>query len=161
MKAKIIELATVVGLASFGGLVNTLMARKDGEMLNWKTTIQEMVIAAFAGIVVYHLISGFEMHPNILSAAIALSGLSARGILALLQKTLFQYFPQVKLWVFISITAILLALSGCQTHRTYYEPNEDVIVEIDGRLYGAVQSETDGIPDWSGGKSLKLSGAGL
>lgn len=54
----------------------------------------------------------------------------------------------------ICIVVIILTLAACQTYREYYPPTADTQTQIDGRVYGAVKLERDGIPEWSDNKQI-------
>ena len=65
----------------------------------------------------------------------------------------------------VCCTVMISFVPACQSdiHREYYEPNDSTLTEIDGRKYGAVKQQTikNGVRDYSNGKTLKISGAGL
>lgn len=91
MKAKLIEIATVVTLAAFGGFANTLVGKPRNEPYSWKIALPEIVIAVFSGFLVHYLLMELGATPNIRTVAIALAGYSARGVLAVLHKTVLQH----------------------------------------------------------------------
>ena len=159
------DLFGVVILAGFGGFVRTLTGKNHGEPYNLKIGITEILIAIFAGMLVHWLCREYVVSDNLRTAAIALAGYSARGIMAILDTAIIQrckglakFFGRLPLLLAV---AAMLAVAGCQelTHREYYEPDEVNLVEIGGRHYGPVKVETTrtGVPDWSEGKALNVS----
>ena len=158
---KIFDLLPVVLLAAFGGFAGTLANRKQGEPYTMKKAIQEIIIAVFSGLLIHYILLEYQVGENLRTAAIALAGYSARGVLALLHGLFLDHLKKFKLWLLPAVFCAVLLSAGCQSfsHRTYYEPNDVTMTRIDGRAYGAVQEETthDGMPDWSEGKSLGVS----
>lgn len=171
MKMLMKDLFGVVLLAGFGGFVRTLTGKKHGEPYNLKIGVTEVLIAIFAGLLMHWICREYVVSDNLRTAAIALAGYSARGIMsildiALIQRchTLARFFhrlPLLPLMIAVSAIVVVISLSGCQelTHREYYEPSDVNMVEIGGRKYGPVKVETvkSGVPDWSEGKSLNVS----
>ena len=82
MKNKIVELLPALLLAAFGGFAGTLANRKEGEHLTMKKLITELVIAVFSGLLTYYLLQEYGVSENLRTAAVALAGYSARGVLA-------------------------------------------------------------------------------
>lgn len=168
MKMLVKDLFGVVILAGFGGFVRTLTGKNHGEPYNLKIGITEILIAIFAGMLVHWLCREYVVSDNLRTAAIALAGYSARGIMAILDTAIIQrckglakFFGRLPLLLAVAAAAAMLAAGGCQelTHREYYEPTDVHLVEIDGRHYGPVKVETTrtGVPDWSEGKALNVS----
>lgn len=164
MKNKIVELLPALLLAAFGGFAGTLANRREGEHLTMKKLITELVIAVFSGLLTYYLLQEYGVSENLRTAAVALAGYSARGVLAIVNAIWLHELKRFKLWIAPAAAALAIFSAGCQelTHRSYYEPDETTIVEVNGRKYGAVQEETvkTGVPDWSDGKQLNVSGVG-
>ncbi len=162
MKNKLIEIFSVVGLAAFGGVANTLAGKPRHEPYNWKIALPEIVIAIFSGLMVHYILLELNVSPNVRTVAVALAGYSARGVLAVLHKTVLQHMTGGKAPMILLLAAVLLfGTFGCQTHREYYEPSDVNMIEIGGRKYGPVKSETTGVPAWSEGKRLDVSAAGF
>lgn len=163
MKTLLKDICTVIALAGFGGFIRTLVGKQHGEPYNIKIGVTEILIAIFAGLLVHWLCQEYVISDNLRTAAIALAGYSARGIMAILETAVIQRCKGLaKFFGKLGVIALLLiAVAGCQNlqHRKYYEPNDVTMTRIDGRAYGAVQEETvkDGIPDWSAGKALNVS----
>ena len=84
------EILPAVSLAVFGGLTRTLVGKNLKERYNWRIGITEMVIAGFAGVVLHLLMSEYNISEGYKSAAIALSGYSAREVLGLLRTGLLK-----------------------------------------------------------------------
>lgn len=166
MKTLLKDLFTVIALAGFGGFIRTLVGKQHGEPYNIKLGITEILIAIFAGLLVHWICQEYVISDNLRTAAIALAGYSARGIMAILDTAIIQRCKGLarffgKLPLLPAVAALLLTAAGCQelTHRSYYEPTDVTLTRIDGRASGAVQQETTktGVPDWSEGKSLNVS----
>ncbi|MPM49874.1 hypothetical protein SDC9_96608 [bioreactor metagenome] len=81
---KLLELLPVIGLAAFGGLTRTMAGKSRGEAYSFKIAIPEIVIAVFSGLLIHWLTLDTSMSETLRTAAIALSGYSARSVLALL-----------------------------------------------------------------------------
>lgn len=171
MKMLMKDLFGVVLLAGFGGFVRTLTGKKHGEPYNLKIGVTEVLIAIFAGLLMHWICREYVVSDNLRTAAIALAGYSARGIMSILDIALiqrcralarfFHRLPLLPVIITLSAIAVGISLSGCQelTHREYYEPSDVNMVEIGGRRYGPVKVETvkSGVPDWSEGKSFHVS----
>ena len=165
MKMLMKDLFGVVLLAGFGGFVRTLTGKKHGEPYNLKIGVTEVLIAIFAGLLMHWICREYVVSDNLRTAAIALAGYSARGIMSILDSALIQRchtLALLPLMIAVSAIVVVISLSGCRqelTHREYYEPSDVNIVEIGGRKYGPVKVETvkSGVPDWSEGKSFHVS----
>jgi len=81
---KLLELLPVIGLAAFGGVTRTVAGKKRGEAYSLRIAIPEIVIAVFSGLLIHWLTLDTGWSENLRTAAIALSGYSARSVLALL-----------------------------------------------------------------------------
>ena len=90
MKNKIVELLPALLLAAFGGFAGTLANRKEGEHLTMKKLITELVIAVFSGLLTYYLLQEYGVSENLRTAAVALAGYSARGVLAIVNAIWLQ-----------------------------------------------------------------------
>lgn len=81
---KLLELLPVIGLAAFGGVTRTVAGKARGEAYSFRIAIPEIFIAVFSGLLMHWLTVDSSMSDNLRSASIALSGYSARSVLALL-----------------------------------------------------------------------------
>ena len=84
------ELIPVITLAGFGGVTNTLAGKKREEKYSFKIAIPEIIIAIFCGLVIHYILLEFHVSDNLRTAAIALAGYSARGVLMILNKVFFH-----------------------------------------------------------------------
>lgn len=82
---KLLELLPSILLATFGGLARTLVGKQRHEKYNWKIGLTEIIIAAFAGVMIHFLLSTFSIPDGCKSAAVGIAGYSAREILNLLR----------------------------------------------------------------------------
>ena len=156
MKMLMKDLFGVVLLAGFGGFVRTLTGKKHGEPYNLKIGVTEVLIAIFAGLLMHWICREYVVSDNLRTAAIALAGYSARGIMSILDSALiqrchtlarfFHRLPLLPLMIAVSAIVVVISLSGCRQELTHRE-------------YGPVKVETvkSGVPDWSEGKSFHVS----
>ena len=79
----LLELLPIIALGAFGGLTRTLAGKRRGEPYKWSIAIPEIIIAVFSGLLVHWVLSDFAISPNLKTAAIALAGYSARGVINL------------------------------------------------------------------------------
>ncbi|MCM8540964.1 MAG: phage holin family protein [Lentisphaeraceae bacterium] len=80
----LLEYASIIFLAAFGGLVRYLTSKPTHEKLKISIVIVEIIVAIFAGLVVSFALSSFSLDPNTQSAAVAIAGYSSRGVLYLI-----------------------------------------------------------------------------
>lgn len=141
MKTLLKELLLVVGLAGFGGFVRTLVGKQRGDPYNLKIGITEVLIAIFAGLLMHWICREYVESDNLRTAAIALAGYSARGIMAILDaavlcrcKSLARFFGKLNL---ILLAAIILLLAaggtGCTGRHEIHTEIADVHLAPVGR----------------------------
>ena len=118
MKQMIRELGMVILLGGFGGFIRTLVGKKRGEPYNLRIGMAEILIAVFAGLLVHWLCREYVQYDNLRTAAIALAGYSARGIMAILDaavisrcKALAKLFGRIGVLLFTAILAVVAG--GC------------------------------------------------
>ena len=80
-----LELLPSVALAVLGGFTRTVAGKQRGEKYKWSISIPEMVVAGFVGMLIHLLLSELEFAACYKSAAVAMSGYSAREIISLLR----------------------------------------------------------------------------
>ncbi len=81
---KLCDLLPVILLGGFGGFIRTLAGKIRGEHYRWSIAIPEILIAIFAGLVVYWLLVEYKVGGDNLRAAMtSLAGYCARPLLAI------------------------------------------------------------------------------
>lgn len=136
MKMLIKELFGVVVLAGFGGFIRTLTGKRRDEKYNLRIGITEILIAIFAGLLVHWLCREYLGSDNLRTAAIALAGYSARGIMSILDTAIIQrckglarFFGRLPLVLAVAVLPLLLMGSGCE-HRHLTESENVHLIEI-------------------------------
>lgn len=81
---KLIELLPVILLAAFGGLTRTVAGKARGESYSLRIAIPEIILAVFSGLLIHWLTLDTGWSENLRTAAIALSGYSARSVIAVI-----------------------------------------------------------------------------
>lgn len=102
MKQVLKEVLAVVLLGGFGGFIRTLAGKRREDPYCWRIGVSEVMIAIFAGLLVHWFASEYLQSDNMRTAAVALAGYSARGIMALLDaaflarcKALAKFFSRL------------------------------------------------------------------
>jgi len=84
LSLKLLELLPVIGLAAFGGVTRTVAGKARGEAYSLRIAIPEIIIAVFSGLLIHWLTLDIGWSDNLRTATIALSGYSARSVLAII-----------------------------------------------------------------------------
>lgn len=79
------EIGTAVLLAGFGGCIRALIDKNK-----FKQIFVEIIIAIFAGLIVYWFFREYQISSNLSAIAISLAGYSARGIILVLDKVVIS-----------------------------------------------------------------------
>lgn len=81
---KLFDLLPVILLGGFGGFIRTVAGKIRGEPYRWSLAVPEILIAIFAGLVVYWLLVEYKVGGDNLRAAMtSLAGYCARPLLAI------------------------------------------------------------------------------
>lgn len=93
---KLFDLLPVILLGGFGGFIRTVAGKVRGEHYRWSIAIPEILIAIFAGLVVYWLLVEYKVGGDNLRAAMtSLAGYCARPLLAICRVGMPKIFKSV------------------------------------------------------------------
>lgn len=93
---KLLDLLPVILLGGFGGFIRTVAGKVRGEPYRWRMAIPEILIAIFAGLVVYWLMVEYKFGgDNLRAAATSLAGYCARPLLAICREGMPKIFKML------------------------------------------------------------------